>query len=94
MAVVLSLCHSILYALSRTRFGVFQILIINLGAWIIEEERVWIIEVWIFHYFLRILLSVVCVEGAETEESENKLLIIGDDNHDAEYTGVTNSNII
>ena len=37
MAVILSLCHSILYALSRTRVGVFQILIINLGAWIIGE---------------------------------------------------------
>ena len=67
-------------------------LIINLGAWIIGEERVWIIEVWVFHYFLRILLSVVCVEGAKTEESENRPLIMCDDTHDGEYTGVTNSN--
>ena len=52
-------------------------LIINLGAWIIREERVWITEVWILHYFLGTLLLVVCVEGVEIEEIESKPLIMG-----------------
>ena len=66
-------------------------LIVDLGAWIIGEERVWIIEVWILRYLSRMLLSVVCVDDAELEESENKLLIMGDNTHDGEYTCVTNS---
>ena len=63
-------------------------LVVGLGAWIIGKERVWIIEVWILHYLSRMLLSVVCVDSEEIEESENKPLIMGDDTRDGEYTDV------